>query len=150
MADETVTAGQMRPLLALTDKKQQLELGKALKEHGWNARTVEEIVKAVKEGKEIQIVDEKVVVLEKKEKPASKKGKKDAGASDIHYRQFEENLVEVLGTKVRIVTKNDKAGKIEIDYYSLDDLDRICGLLNGKNDSNSVGTAPWLKTKFTV
>ena len=150
VADETVTAGQMRPLLALTDKKQQLELGKALKEHGWNARTVEEIVKAVKEGKEIQIVDEKVVVLEKKEKPASKKGKKDAGASDIHYRQFEEKLVEVLGTKVRIVTKNDKAGKIEIDYYSLDDLDRICGLLNGKNDSNSVGTAPWLKTKFTV
>jgi ParB family chromosome partitioning protein len=55
-----------------------------------------------------------------------------------------------LGTKVRIVTKNDKAGKIEIDYYSLDDLDRICGLLNGKSDSNSVGTAPWLKTKFTV
>ena len=124
IADEKVTAGQMRPLSALTDREQQLKIGRALAENGWSARTVEEA--------------------------KDKNGKKKKSEADIHYKQFEENLIEALGTKVRIVSKNDNVGKIEIDYYSLDDLDRICELLQGKNDSSSIDTAPWLKTKFPV
>ncbi|HBX75297.1 MAG: ParB/RepB/Spo0J family partition protein [Acidaminococcaceae bacterium] len=159
VANETVTAGQVRPLLALADREQQLKIGKALTEHSWSARTVEEVVKTIKEGKPLQVLDERVVILDKNGKPvketkaaSDKKGKKKSSGSvaDIHYKQFEENLIEALGTKVRIVSKNNNVGKIEIDYYSIDDLDRICELLQGKNDSNSIGTAPWLKTKFTV
>ena len=152
IADEKVTAGQMRPLSALTDREQQLKIGRALAENGWSARTVEEVVKTIKEGKNLQVLNERVVILDKNGKPVKdKKGKKKkSGAeADIHYKQFEENLIEALGTKVRIVSKNDNVGKIEIDYYSLDDLDRICELLQGKNDS-SIDTAPWLKTKFSV
>ena len=159
IADEKVTAGQMRPLSALTDREQQLKIGKALAENGWSARTVEEVVKTIKEGKNLQVLNERVVVLDKNGKPVKdpssakdKKGKKkkNGANADIHYKQFEENLIEALGTKVRIVSKNDNVGKIEIDYYSLDDLDRICELLQGKNDSSSIDTAPWLKTKFSV
>ena len=153
IADEKVTAGQMRPLSALTDREQQLKIGKALAENGWSARTVEEVVKTIKEGKNLHVLNERVVILDKNGKPVKdKKGKKNkSGAeADIHYKQFEENLIEALGTKVRIVSKNDNVGKIEIDYYSLDDLDRICELLQGKNDSSSIDTAPWLKTKFPV
>ena len=159
VAAETVTAGQVRPLLALEDREQQLKIGKALTEHGWSVRTVEEVVKTVKEGKALQVLDERVVVLDKNGKPVKetdsakgkKRKKKSSGAeTDIHYKQFEENLIEALGTKVRIVSKNNNVGKIEIDYYSIDDLDRICELLQGKNDSNNTDTAPWLKTKFTV
>ena len=159
IADERVTAGQLRPLSALTDREQQLKIGKALAENGWSARTVEEVVRTIKEGKNLQVLNERIVILDKNGKPIKdqppakdKKGKKKtSGANaDIHYKQFEENLIEALGTKVRIVSKNDNVGKIEIEYYSLDDLDRICDLLQGKNDSNSVDTAPWLKTKFTV
>ncbi len=152
VADETITAGQVRPLLALADKKQQLELGLSLKEHGWSARTVEEIVKAVKEGKTLRVVDEKVVALDKDGKqPTAKKGKDAVPEhADIHYKKFEEDLIEALGTKVQIVARNKKVGKIEIEYYSLDDLDRICGLLQGNNNSNNAGTAPWLNKKFTV
>ena len=152
IADEKVTAGQMRPLSALADREQQLKIGRALAENGWSARTVEEVVKTIKEGKNLQVLNERVVILDKNGKPVKdKKGKKKkSGAeADIHYKQFEENLIEALGTKVRIVSKNDNVGKIEIDYYSLDDLDRICELLQGKNDS-SIDTAPWLKTKFSV
>ena len=153
--DGTVTAGQIRPLLALADKEQQLHVGKALAEHGWSARTVEEVIKTIKEGKELRVLDEKVVVLDKNGKPAdsdakTKKKKGVSSVTDIHFKQFEENLVEVLGTKVRIVSKSDKVGKIEIDYYSLDDLDRICELLQGKRDEHELENAPWLKTKFTV
>ena len=153
IADEKVTAGQMRPLSALTDREQQLKIGKALAENGWSARTVEEVVKTIKEGKNLQVLNERVVILDKNGKPVKnkKRKKKMSGASsDIHYKQFEENLIEALGTKVRIVSINDKVGKIEIDYDSLDDLDRICELLQGKNDSSSIDTAPWLKTKFPV
>ena len=159
IADEKVTAGQMRPLSALTDREQQLKIGKALAENGWSARTVEEVVKTIKEGKNLQVLNERVVILDKNGKPVKdpsaakeKTGKKktSGASSDIHYKQFEENLIEALGTKVRIVSKNDNVGKIEIDYYSLDDLDRICELLQGKNDSSSIDTAPWLKTKFPV
>ena len=153
IADEKVTAGQMRPLSALADREQQLKIGRALAENGWSARTVEEVVKTIKEGKNLQVLNERVVILDKNGKPVKdKKGKKKkSGAeADIHYKQFEENLIEALGTKVRIVSKNDNVGKIEIDYYSLDDLDRICELLQGKNDSSSIDTAPGLKTKFSV
>ena len=153
IADEKVTAGQMRPLSALADREQQLKIGRALAENGWSARTVEEVVKTIKEGKNLQVLNERVVILDKNGKPVNnkKRKKKTSGVSpDIHYKQFEENLIEALGTKVRIVSKNDNVGKIEIDYYSLDDLDRICELLQGKNDSSSIDTAPWLKTKFPV
>ena len=157
IADEKVTAGQMRPLSALTDREQQLKIGRALAENGWSARTVEEVVKTIKEGKNLEVLNERVVVLDKNGKPVKdpssakdKNGKKKKSEADIHYKQFEENLIEALGTKVRIVSKNDNVGKIEIDYYSLDDLDRICELLQGKNDSSSIDTAPWLKTKFPV
>ena len=159
VADEKVTAGQMRPLLALADREQQLKIGKALAEHGWSARTVEEVVKTIKEGKALQVLNERVVILDKNGKPVQEpssaknkknKKKKSGVNADIHYKQFEENLIETLGTKVRIVSKNDNVGKIEIDYYSLDDLDRICELLQGRNDNNNIDTAPWLKTKFPV
>ena len=159
IADERVTAGQMRPLLALSDKNQQLKIGKTLAERGWSARTVEEVVKIVKEGKKLQVLNERIVILDKNGKPVKepssangkKNKKKTFGVSgDIHYKQFEENLIEALGTKVRIVSKNENVGKIEIDYYSLDDLDRICELLQGRNESGGIDTAPWLKTKFPV
>ena len=159
VADEKVTVGQVRPLLALAEKDRQLKIGRALAEHGWSARTVEEVVKTIKEGKNLQVLNERVVILDKNGKPVkepstanSKKNKKKKSGvnGDIHYKQFEENLIEALGTKVRIVSKNDNVGKIEIDYYSLDDLDRICDLLQGRKDSDSIDTAPWLKTKFPV
>ena len=156
VAEEKVTAGQMRPLLALADRKQQLKVGKALAEHGWSARTVEEVVKTIKEGKALQVLNERVIILDKNGKPvketasAKDKKKKTGANTDIHYKQFEDNLIEILGTKVRIVSKNDNVGKIEIDYYSLDDLDRICELLQGNKEIENTDTAPWLKTKFPV
>ena len=156
VAEEKVTAGQMRPLLALADRKQQLKVGKALAEHGWSARTVEEVVKTIKEGKALQVLNERVIILDINGKPvketasAKDKKKKTGANTDIHYKQFEDNLIEILGTKVRIVSKNDNVGKIEIDYYSLDDLDRICELLQGNKEIENTDTAPWLKTKFPV
>ena len=45
------------------------------------------------------------------------------------YHDLEENLKAILGTKVAINQKDDKKGKIEIEYYSMDELDRIIDMI---------------------
>ena len=46
------------------------------------------------------------------------------------YRDLEEKLKKNMGTKVLINRKNENSGKIEIEYYSHDELDRIVNMLN--------------------
>ena len=139
-------------------------------------KKVEDVVKAVKEGKSLKVLEERsdAVFAEEAETPdgkgkgkgkagkdgKGKKGKKKdkkgkAGLADVHYKQFEDDLIDFLGTKVRIVPKNDNVGTIEIDYYSADDLDRLCELLQGRSEEGSKGGsesngAPWLRPKFNV
>ena len=176
VSDGTVTAGQIRPVLALDTKEKQTALAEAIVQHGWSARTAEDVVKAVKEGTSLKVLEERsdAVFAEAAAAPADKgNGKGEAGKdgkgkkarrkdqkgrtalADVHYKQFEDDLVGFLGTKVRIVPKNDNVGTIEIDYYSADDLDRLCELLQGrpgaenKGGSGSAGV-PWLRPKFNV
>jgi ParB family chromosome partitioning protein len=190
VADGTVTAGQIRPVLALDGAEQQTQLAEAIVQHGWSARTAEEVVKAVKEGHALKVLEERADRVfadedidagadgkggkagksgkagkDKKDGKAGKggkagkKGKGKAAAKarpDVHYQEFEEELIDYLGTKVRIVPKNDNVGTIEIEYYSPDDLDRLVELLQQRGesaqhkDSNSIGAEPWLRTKFHV
>jgi ParB family chromosome partitioning protein len=54
---------------------------------------------------------------------------KAAGAKDPQIRSLEEKLKQSLGTKVRLIQKNNKSGSIEIEYYSLEELDRLLDIL---------------------
>ena len=45
------------------------------------------------------------------------------------YKDLEEQIKGILGTKVSINPKNEKSGKLEIEYYSQDELDRIIDLI---------------------
>ena len=63
----------------------------------------------------------------KKDKTA--KGK-EADSLDFVYRDLEKKLSDCLGTKVRISRKDKNKGKIEINYYSEDELDRLYGIIN--------------------
>lgn len=157
VAEGKLTAGQLRPVLALPKKEQQLRVGRAMMEHSWSARTVEEVVKALKEGRELQVLEAKVRITspgdptdQKTETIVGSRTKKAKDVPDIHYKHFEEDLVNALGTKVRIIAKNENVGKIEIDYYSLDDLDRIYELLHNKKETAAKKAGPWLNPKFTV
>ena len=47
---------------------------------------------------------------------------------EIVYQDLEEKMKGILGTKVAINQKDNKKGKIEIEYYSMDELDRIMDL----------------------
>lgn len=121
---ETLTMGQVRPLLSLEDEKQQEMLGEIIAEHGLSARAVEELVKKIKNGEEISFDDNEKDI--KKTKTARKNSKKEIS---VYCRDFQNRLIELLGTKVRVLPKNEKQGKIEIEYYSDEDLERIYELL---------------------
>lgn len=60
--------------------------------------------------------------------PVEKKEKKTFGNAEV-YRQLTERIQEKTGTKVRIVQKDEEKGKVEIEYYSNSDLERIIELL---------------------
>jgi len=102
-----ITGGHGKALLKIEDEKLQLEVANRVIKDELSVRETERLVNKIAEGN-------------KKRKRESRK--------DSHILYIEEILKETLGTKVSIV-KGKKKGKIEIEYYSDDDLDRIINIL---------------------
>ena len=81
----------------------------------------------------MKIFDEKLSVRETEKlikslgKEKTAKPKKKELKNDFVYRDLEEKLKIVTGTKVMINRKTDKSGKIEIEYYNQEDLEKIIG-----------------------
>ncbi len=99
-----LSAGHGKALLAIEDKEEQKKMASRIIEGGFNVRDTEK----------------KTSKKKLKNKPTKMK--------DLYITEIEEQLMTSLGTKVQLVSKK-KAGKIEIEYYSNDDLDRIIDLL---------------------
>lgn len=137
---ETLTMGQVRPLLSLENAQEQEKLARIIAEQGLSARAVEEIVKKIKNGEEITFENDAEQTKKAKETRKNKKTE-----ISIYCRDFQNRLIELLGTKVKIVPKNEKQGKIEIEYYSAEDLERIYELLEQQPKQNKIK-----REKFTV
>ena len=103
LVEGKITAGHARALLALEDQKSQIDMAKRIIEEGLNVRQVEKIAS----------------------KKSAKNTPKEKSAEII---ELEEKLRNFFGTKVNLV-HSKKRGKIEIEYYSIDDLERILNLL---------------------
>ncbi|PAB58442.1 ParB/RepB/Spo0J family partition protein [Anaeromicrobium sediminis] len=103
-----ITSGHARVLLRFTDEHIQKDIMEKVIENNLSVRELEKLVGDLLEEKEI------------KEKVQKKK--------DATLLYLEDNLKSLLGTKVNIV-KGKKKGKIEIEYYSDDELDRILEFL---------------------
>ena len=58
-----------------------------------------------------------------------KNKKEEKDVHDILYTQLEESMKQVLGSKVTIKNKKNNKGKIEIEYYSQDELERIVDMI---------------------
>lgn len=142
ISKEELTLGQVRPLLIIEDASEQLAFAQAIIDNGWSVRNVEEVVKAYKEGRSIESLLGKNSGLEKNTGKTGKTEKIKA-EPDVFCVAFQNKMMAVLGTKVRIVQKAENTGKIEIEYYSLDDLERIYEALQKKTPPVSVP----LKTK---
>lgn len=107
-----ITSGHGRAFAVLEDKKLILDLANQCAQEGWSVRQAEQKVKSLLNAKQ----------------PKKKKEKKRIVEFDI----LEDNMRMVMGTKVKI-NGNDKKGKIEIDYYNRDDLERIVAILCPEN-----------------
>ncbi len=123
---ETLTMGQVKPLLSLDKEADQLKVARFTIESGWNSRYVEKIVQVIKSGKPFKYSQNLVTTIMDK-----RKGPGKTPALSAEYQTVEENLVSYLGTRVKVVPKNKEQGKIEITYTSVDDLNRIYELLQG-------------------
>lgn len=107
-----LSAGHARALLALENKKDQLKAANEVIEKSLSVRQTEDLVKKMADPK--------------------KTAKKAAKEDDLVfvYRDLEKKLSDLLGTKVKINRKDKNKGKLEINYFSEDELDRIYGIIN--------------------
>lgn len=112
--DEIISGGHARTLLSLEDSQKQEELATRILDEKLSVRETEKIVKS--------LGNKRV----KKEKP---KGTEDI--DPIFIMDAENRLKEAVGTRVKVSHKNNR-GKIEIEYYSNEDLDRILDFITGK------------------
>lgn len=114
--DEMLTTGHARALLGIEDQEQQYNIAQQIFDQKLSVRDTEKLVKSLqnnkKKGKAEKTVDPQMEAI---------------------YKDLEERLKKTMGTKVLINRKNDKAGKIEIEYYSHEELDRIIDLIGTIN-----------------
>ena len=107
--DEMLTTGHARALLSIEDPKQQYTIAQKIFDEKLSVRDVEKLVKNLNKPAKPKKVTEKNM--------------------EIFYQDIEEKLKQVLGTKVSIASKENGAGKLEIEFYNNEDLDRFVELL---------------------
>ena len=110
LIDECISSGHARALLAIEDGEEQYELAMQIFDNKLSVRETEKLVKKIKN------------------KGTDKKPKEELKNTEI-YSGIEEKLKLHMGTKVTINRKNNTKGKIEIEYYSEDELDRIVTMM---------------------
>lgn len=132
IVDGRLTMGQAKQLIGLADEQQICEVAQSIIDNGWSARLTEEVVRKLKEGKSLKVVRE-IIEEKTEEKSAEKPAKREPTANDVFCHDFEQRLVEFLGTKVKVIPKKDEQGRmggtIQIEYYSAEDLERIYEVL---------------------
>lgn len=112
--DDMITTGHARALISIEDAEQQYTIAQKVFDEKLSVRDVEKLVKSLNKPEKV-----------KKEAVEDK-------ALEVIYQDLEEKLKQSLGTKVAISSKGDGAGKLEIEFYTHDDLEKITDLLTGK------------------
>lgn len=111
LIEENISSGHARALLAIKDAEMQYEMAMKIFDEKLSVRETEKLIKSM--GKE-----------------SNPKRKREELKNDFVYRDLEEKLKIITGTKVTINRKSEQAGRIEIEYYTPEDLEKIVALLN--------------------
>ena len=107
--DDMISTGHARALLAVEDPEEQYNLAQKIFDEKLSVRDVEKLVKNL-------------------HKPAKSK-KLDDKTMQAIYLDIEEKLKQRLSTKVTVISKGEGAGKIEIEFYNHEDLDRLMDMI---------------------
>ena len=108
--DDMISTGHARALLAVEDPEEQYVLAQQIFDQKLSVREVEKLVKNL-------------------HKPEKQKLKKDNQTIQVIYQDIEEKLKQKLSTKVIVTPKGEGSGKIEIEFYNHEDLDRLLDIL---------------------
>lgn len=103
--NEMISTGHARAILSIEDAEQQYAIAQKIFDEKLSVRDVEKLVKN----------------LNKPEKPKKEENK----TLEVIYSDIEEKLKQSLSTKVVVSSKGNGAGKVEIEFYSHEDLDRL-------------------------
>lgn len=114
IVDDMISTGHARALLAIDDKEQQYTLAMKIFDEKLSVRETEKMVKALKNTK--------------------KQPEKVENEHQFAYDDIAEKLKTIMGTKVKINQKSNGKGKIEIEYYSPEELERIYDLIMSIHD----------------
>lgn len=106
--EEQLSSGHARALLAIEDPELQYELACQVFDESLSVRQTEALVKKALNNNS-----------------SSKSKEKEEIENPFLYSATEEQLKNILGSKVTIKAKDNKSGKIEIEYYSVDELDNL-------------------------
>lgn len=109
IVDDMISTGHARALLAIDDEEQQYNLANKIFDEKLSVRETEKLVKSLKNPK--------------------KQAKKEKIEHTFVYENLEERMKNVIGTKVSVNPKANGKGKIEIEYYSEEELERIYDLI---------------------
>ena len=112
-----VSAGHARAILSATNPADRSVILKRIMDDGISLREAEALAAELNRG---------ATIVDKKTAP-----KKDSKPLDPNVAAIEQDLIGALGTKVTI-RGDAQRGSITIDYFSMDDLDRLYGIITGK------------------
>lgn len=110
LIEGSISSGHARALLALENGDLQMEAARKIMVEGLSVRNVERLVK-------------------KLAKPAEEKKKEPVRDDSFIYHDLEERMKSIMGTKVSINRKDKNKGRIEIEYYSSEELERLVDLI---------------------
>lgn len=116
----TITSGHARAILAIEDTAVQLGIFQQITERGLSVRQVERLVKT------------------QTKRPKAKIAPISGVAPDASFSAVEDRFRQVLGTKVHVKPLSNGKGEIVLEYYSLDDLERLLELFDGSQDRSYV------------
>jgi ParB family chromosome partitioning protein len=109
IAEGSLSIGHAKALLQVENQRHQLEIASKIIKNGLSVREAETLGR-------------------KSASPHASKSKRHL-SRDPQIASLEEKLIQGLGTKVRLIHKSNKRGRIEIDYFSLEELDRLLEIL---------------------
>lgn len=110
VVDEMISTGHARALLAVENPEEQYNLAQRIFDEKLSVRDVEKLVKNLHKPAKLKKVDDKTM--------------------QVIYQDIEEKLKQKLGRKVIVTSKGEGSGKIEIEFYNHEDLDRLLDVLN--------------------
>lgn len=111
--DDMISTGHARALLAVEDKDEQYNLAQKIFDEKLSVREIEKLVKNL-------------------HKPEKAPKKTENRTMDAIYEDIQEKLKQKLSTKVTVTSKGEGAGKIEIEFYNNEDLDRLLEMIGNR------------------